>query len=124
MLQTPQPSPALPPYAGLNLSSFINAVLRAYPDAETAVKKMCTDENTRRAFHYYMVTEHYAGMFVLQRGKQWYITRNSNIRGTAGYETYNYALWHKDPAADDGQNPKVAYKLYSEKWHDWVTVAH
>lgn len=124
MLVPPQPSPPLPPYVGLNLSSFVKQVLRAYPDAETAVKKLCTDENTRRAFHYYMVNEHFAGMRVEQRGVEWYITRASNTRGTASYETYTYVLWKDAPAADEGQNPKTAYKLFSEKWHDWVTVTH
>lgn len=99
-------------------------VLRAYPDAESAVKKLCTDASVRRAFHYYMVTEYFAGVRVGQRGKEWYITRVSNTRGTASYEAYTYVLWKDAPAADEGQNPKTAYKLFSENWHPWVTVLH
>lgn len=91
---------------------------------ENAVEALCTDEQLRRSFHYYMVTEHYAGLQVQARGKEWYITRVSSIRGTAGYEAYTYTLWKQDPAADADQNPKVAYRLFSEKWSDWVTVPH
>ncbi|EDP8995066.1 hypothetical protein ACFXH4_000022 [Shigella flexneri] len=76
------------------------------------------------AFHYYMVNEHFAGMQIFQRGKCYYITRNSSIRNTSSYELYSWVLWSENPAGNVDQNPKVAYRLYSEKWHSWVTVPH
>lgn len=76
------------------------------------------------AFHYYMVNEHFAGMQIFQRGKCYYITRNSSIRNTSSYELYSWVLWSENPAGNIDQNPKVAYRLYSEKWHSWVTVPH
>lgn len=71
-----------------------------------------------------MVTEHFGGMFLLQRGKTYYITRTSAIRGTAAYELYTWVLWQDNPAGNVDDNPKMAYRLYSEAWHEWVTVPH
>jgi len=71
-----------------------------------------------------MVTERCTGLFLEQRGLRYYVTRTSSIRGTAAYELYTYTLWTDNPAGNEDQNPKMAYALFSEKWHDWVTVAH
>ena len=125
MLAPPSPAVPLPPYQGLSLSSLLEKVLRAYPAVEDAVVKLCEDSVTRRAFHYYMVTEHYAGMCITQRGKTYYVTRVSSIRNTASYEQYSWVLWHDDQSGTSvDENPKVAYRLYSHKWMDWVTVKH
>ncbi|QXO09474.1 hypothetical protein pEaSNUABM11_00050 [Erwinia phage pEa_SNUABM_11] len=71
-----------------------------------------------------MVTENKAGMMLLQRGKTYYITRQSSIRGTASYELYGYVLYREDPSGNVDDNPKMAYKLYDSEWNDWVTVPH
>jgi hypothetical protein len=99
-------------------------VLRAYPGAEDVAKALCTDVTVHRAFHYYMVKENKAGMMLLQRGKTYYITRQSSIRGTASYELYSYILYREDPSGNVDDNPKMAYKLYDSEWNDWVTVPH
>lgn len=124
MLLPPQPTEPTAPYAGLNLASFLEKVLKAYPDVENVVDKLCTDPTMSVAFHYYMVTEHFAGMQIFQRGKCYYITRNSSIRNTSSYELYSWVLWSENPAGNVDENPKVAYRLYSEKWHSWVAVPH
>ena len=124
MLLPPQPTEPTAPYAGLNLASFLEKVLKAYPDVLDVVNRLCTDPVMSVAFHYYMVNEHYAGMQIFQRGKCYYITRNSSIRNTSSYELYSWVLWSESPAGNVDQNPKVAYRLYSEKWHSWVTVPH
>ncbi|ANZ50229.1 hypothetical protein PHOBOS_39 [Erwinia phage vB_EamM_Phobos] len=86
---------------------------------------MCEDSVTRRALHYYTVEEHFAGMQITQRGKTYYVTRVSSIRNTAGYEQYSWVLWHDDKSGTSvDENPKVAYRLYSHKWFDWVAVKH
>lgn len=86
---------------------------------------MCEDSAIRRALHYYMVTEHFAGMQITQRGKTYYLTRVSSIRNTAGYEQYTWTLWHDDKSGTSvEENPKVAYRLFSHKWFDWVAVQH
>ncbi|ANZ48342.1 hypothetical protein BIZ78_gp233 [Erwinia phage vB_EamM_Caitlin] len=108
----------------MSLAKFLEVVLRAYPGVEDVAKVLCQDPKINRAFHYYMVTEHYAGLFIEQRGLRYHVTRTSNIRGTAAYELYTYTLWTDNPAGSVDQNPKMAYALFSEKWHDWVTVPH
>lgn len=124
MLQTPTPTTPLPPYQNLDLARFLVNVLRGYPAVEDAVVKLCEDAATRRAFHYYMVTEHFAGIQIQQRGLTYYVTRLSPIRGTAGYEQYTWHLWSRDKTAAVDQNPKTAYRLFSHQWFDWVTVPH
>lgn len=103
-------------------------MLRAYPgvdeDVSVVLDALCKDTVLKPALHYYLVTEHYAGMQVMQRGKTYYLTRESSIRSTASYELYSWVLWNDNPAGNVDQNPKVAYRLFSEKWHDWVTVPH
>ena len=124
MLTPPRPAEPLPPYIGMTLASFLENILKAYPGVEDVAKKLCTDATINQAFHYYMVTEHYSGLFLNQRGLTNYVTRTSSIRNTSSYELYTYVLWNENPAGSVDQNPKMAYRLYSEKWHDWVTVPH
>lgn len=124
MLQTPTPAAPSAPHQNLTLATFLVNMLRGYPAVEDAVAKLCEDPATRRAFHYYMVKEHFAGLQVQQRGLTYYVTRLSPVRGTAGYEQYTYHLWHKDETASVDQNPKTAYRLFSHQWFDWVTVPH
>lgn len=72
-----------------------------------------------------MATEHFSGLQISQRGITYYITRTSNIRGTAGYELYTYDKWNNsEPLNVTEQNPKYTYRLFSDKWYPWVTVAH
>ena len=124
MITPPLPAAPEAPYVGLSLAKFLENVLRAYPGVEDVAKALCQDPKINRAFHYYMVTEHYAGLFIEQRGLRYHVTRTSNIRSTAAYELYTYVLWSDNPAGSVHQNPKMAYALFSEKWHDWVTVPH
>ncbi|ANZ50477.1 hypothetical protein STRATTON_52 [Erwinia phage vB_EamM_Stratton] len=124
MLTPPLPPAPMPPYVGLTLASLLETALKAYPGVEDVAKALCTDPVLSPAFHYYMVDEHFAGIMILQRGLTYYVTRNSSIRTTASYEQYSYVLWNENPAGNVDQNPKMAYRLFSEKWHDWVTVPH
>lgn len=61
---------------------------------------------------------------VKQRGKEFYLTRLSNIRNSAQYEQYTYKLWHEDETANVKDNPAVSYKLYSSKWSQYIVVKH
>ncbi|AXF51180.1 hypothetical protein WELLINGTON_49 [Erwinia phage Wellington] len=108
----------------MNLASFLQNVLRAYPGAEDVAKALCTDPVIGPAFHYYMVMEHKAGLMIQQRGKTYYVTRQSSIRGTASYELYSFVMYRNDPSGNVDQNPKVAYRLYDNEWNTWVTVPH
>lgn len=124
MIMPPLPADPEVPYVGLTLADFLVRILRAYPGGEDAAKALCQDPVINRAFHYYTVTEHFTSCFIMQRGKTYFITRTSSIRGTAGYELYSYELWNNNPAGNTDENPKMAYRLFSDKWHDWVTVPH
>lgn len=126
MITPPSPDNPQPPYVGLTIDTFLSAVLRAYPDAvENVANKLCQDPVIRRAFHYYMVTEHYSGLKISQRGVTYYITRASNIRGTSGYETYTNVKWQvEEQGGTPEENPKYSYCLFSDKWYGWVTVPH
>lgn len=124
MIYPPVPAEPAPEWAGLTLHDFLVKVLRAYPDVGETAERLCKEETLNRAFHYYMVKEHYAGLQIMQRGLTFYITRLTSVRNTPSYELYNYILWSESKLEADINNPKVAYRLFSEKWHDWVTVPH
>lgn len=124
MIYPPVPTEPTDEWKGLTLAEFLARVLRAYPGALEVSEKLCKDEVINRAFHYYMVKEHFAGIKILQRGLTYYITRLTSVRNTPSYELYNYVLWNETGLEVDVNNPKMAYTLFSEKWHEWVTVPH
>lgn len=61
-------------------------------------------------------------MMVQQRGETFYLTRVSNVRLTAQYEQYTYCLWSRDKTAELDNNPAIAYRLFCDKWYEWLPV--
>lgn len=110
-------------YQGLTLDGFLKVILRAYPGVTDVVTLLSTPgtEETR-AFSAYMEKEHWMGMQLQQRGITHYITRSSGIRGTAGYGIFLASIWHKDPSSVAQDNPAIAYRLFCDRWYEWVPV--
>lgn len=110
-------------YKDLTLEEFLKVVFRAFPGVPDVVALFGSPgSEEQRALGAYMEKEHWMGLQVQQRGETYYVTRSSGIRGTAGYDLFITNLWNKDASPGLQDNPAIAYRLFCDRWYEWVPV--
>ena len=108
-------------YSALTLHEFLAEVLKAY-DVETSLALLTDSMSSEyQAFHEKTVAAHTGLIAVNTLGVTYHITRVSNIRNTTGYERYTWEVFDNQ-TLDTLDQGNIAYRLFVEKWHDWVTI--
>lgn len=103
------------------LYSLMQQLLRTYPDITTSLDRIVDPSTNEHAAFHQLSTKHHVGFVELRlRNLTYWLTRESNIRNTAGYESYRYALVGTTQGESDDTN--ITYRFFREKWLDWQTV--
>lgn len=103
------------------LYSLMQQLLRTYPDVTTCLDKIVDPATVEHAKYHELTVKYHVGfMAVRLRNDTYWLSRDSNIRNTAGYESYHYALVGRTEGENDDTN--VTYRFFREKWLEWQTV--
>lgn len=105
----------------LDLKQFLIEYLKPYPNVEDAIKELTDGQSEAyHLFHAKSVEAHVGLLQIRQRGVTYQVNRKSNIRGTAAYERYIYAVNADNPLWKDDVN--VACRTFRRNWDEWFTI--
>lgn len=103
------------------LENFMRQLLQTYQGIPACLDKIIDDTTVEyEAFHRISLREHIGFIELRLRKETYWLVRKSNIRNTAGYDSYQYQLVSRNRGEED--DPNIAFRFFREKWLGWHTV--
>ncbi|MGL5648938.1 MAG: hypothetical protein ACRDDY_13905 [Clostridium sp.] len=104
------------------LENFLRQTLLTYKGIEACLDKLVDGTSDEHLAFHKLSTEAHVGFFefTIKKNTYW-LRRVSNIRNTAGYDSYQYQLTNINPQGEE-DDVNIRFRMFTDVWTEEYTV--